>query len=85
MKQKSDWKRITLLRKTSFKKEIKILAGYKRQPGNNSESHKLSGQGPSNRANRRSGYYEPHIIKGRAIGVRFECVAQTSPERSTLL
>jgi hypothetical protein len=23
MKQKSDWKRITLLRKTSFKKEIK--------------------------------------------------------------
>ena len=28
MKQKSDWKRITLLRKTSFKKEIKILAGY---------------------------------------------------------
>jgi hypothetical protein len=35
MKQKSDWKRITLLRKTSFKKEIKILAGYKRLPGSN--------------------------------------------------
>ena len=31
------------------------------------------------------GYYEPHIIKGRPFGVRFECVAQTSPERSTLL
>src|SRR6516164_2238607 len=27
----------------------------------------------------------PHIIKGRPFGVRFECVAQTSPERSTLL
>jgi hypothetical protein len=26
-----------------------------------------------------------HIIKGRPFGVRFECVAQTSPERSTLL
>jgi hypothetical protein len=25
MKQKSDWKRITLLRKTSFKKEIKNI------------------------------------------------------------
>jgi len=25
-----------------------------------------------------------HIIKGRPFGVRFECVAQTSPERSTL-
>ena len=33
MKQKSGWKRITLLRKTSFKKRLKILAGYKRQPG----------------------------------------------------
>jgi hypothetical protein len=33
MKQKSDWKRITLLRKASFKKEIKILAANKRQPG----------------------------------------------------
>ena len=32
MKQKSGWKRITLLRKTSFKKRLKILAGYKRQP-----------------------------------------------------
>ena len=31
MKQKSGWKRITLLRKTSFKKRLKILAGYKRQ------------------------------------------------------
>jgi len=29
-------------------------------------------------------YYEEHIIKGRPIGVRFECIAQTSPERSTL-
>jgi len=28
---------------------------------------------------------EEHIIKGRPFGVRFECVAQTSPERSTLL
>ena len=26
-----------------------------------------------------------HIIKGRPFGVRFECVVQTSPERSTLL
>jgi len=33
MKQKSGWKRITLLRKTSFKKRLKILAGYKRQLG----------------------------------------------------
>jgi hypothetical protein len=33
MKQKSDWKRITLLRKASFKKEIKILAANKRQTG----------------------------------------------------
>jgi hypothetical protein len=31
MKQKSGWKRITLLRKTSFNKRLKILAGYKRQ------------------------------------------------------
>jgi predicted PurR-regulated permease PerM len=28
---------------------------------------------------------EPHIIRGRPFGVRFECLAQTSPERSTLL
>jgi hypothetical protein len=35
MKQKSDWKRITLLRKASFKKEIKILAANKRQSGSN--------------------------------------------------
>ena len=35
MKQKSGWKRITLLRKTSFKKRLKILAGYKRQLGTN--------------------------------------------------
>jgi len=27
MKQKSDWKRITLLRKTSFEKEIKNIDG----------------------------------------------------------
>ena len=40
MKQKSGWKRITLLRKTSFKKRLKILAGYKRQPG----SYQLSGR-----------------------------------------
>ena len=32
MKQKSDWKRITLLRKTSFKKEIKILAANTGKP-----------------------------------------------------
>ena len=38
MKQKSGWKRITLLRKTSFKKRLKILAGYKRQTGTYSES-----------------------------------------------
>ena len=35
MKQKSGWKRITLLRKTSFKKRLKILAGYKRLCGSN--------------------------------------------------
>jgi len=35
MKQKSDWKRITLLRKTSFKKRLKILAANKRQTGSN--------------------------------------------------
>jgi hypothetical protein len=35
MKQKSGWKRITLLRKTSFKKRLKILAGYNRQAGSN--------------------------------------------------
>jgi len=28
---------------------------------------------------------DEHIIKGRPIGVRFECGTQTSPERSTLL
>jgi hypothetical protein len=33
MKEKSDWKRITLLRKTSFKKRLKILAADKRQTG----------------------------------------------------
>jgi hypothetical protein len=33
MKQKSDWKRIRLLRKTSFKKKLKILAANKRQLG----------------------------------------------------
>ena len=32
MKQKSGWKRITLLRKTSFKKRLKILAGYDGNP-----------------------------------------------------
>src|SRR5262249_21911959 len=26
-----------------------------------------------------------HIIRGRPFGVRFECLAQTSPKRSTLL
>jgi hypothetical protein len=31
MKQKSDWKRITLLRKTSFKKEIKNIGRLWRQ------------------------------------------------------
>jgi hypothetical protein len=36
MKQKSGWKRITLLRKTSFKKRLKILAGYNRQTGSDS-------------------------------------------------
>jgi hypothetical protein len=38
MKQKSDWKTITLLRKASFKKEIKILAANKRQTGNYPEN-----------------------------------------------
>jgi hypothetical protein len=38
MKQKSDWKRITLLRKTSFKERLKILAGNNRQPGNYPET-----------------------------------------------
>ena len=41
MKQKSDWKRITLLRKTSFKKEIKILAGYKRPNGSNQRTQAM--------------------------------------------
>jgi hypothetical protein len=31
----------------------------------------------------RNEYLEPHIIRGRPFGVRFECLAQTSPERST--
>jgi hypothetical protein len=30
-------------------------------------------------------YEQPHIIRGRPFGVHFECLAQTSPERSTLL
>jgi hypothetical protein len=32
MKQESGWKRTTLLGKTSFKKRLKILAGYTGNP-----------------------------------------------------
>jgi hypothetical protein len=52
MEKKSGWKRITLLGKTSFKKRLKLLAGYKRQPGNNPECHKLTESTPGKRRNR---------------------------------
>ncbi len=59
MKQKSGWKRITLLRKTSFKKRLKILAGYKRQPLLNRVTSELPVIRPESMASAEINSYKP--------------------------
>ena len=63
MKQKSGWKRITLLRKTSFKKRLKILAGYKRQLGSNSS---LPGKSGSRKRTPAEAPLRHHLLETRS-------------------